>query len=80
MAQEVQGGDEVAPLDQLPQRTATEGILCDLEARLLGEKAQVDQDLMEGGKKQRPLRINIQHEVKMDANNFSLAMLLLTFS
>lgn len=72
MAQEVQGGDEVAPLDQLPQRAATEGILCDLEARLLGEKAQVDQDLMHGGK--------AEDIVKMHANYFSLALLLLTFS
>jgi len=45
VAQQVEGGDEVAPLHQLPQGPAAEGVLRDLEARLLGEQAQVHQDL-----------------------------------
>lgn len=47
MAQQVEGGDEVTPLHQLPQGPPTEGVLCDLEARLLSQQAQVHQDLME---------------------------------
>lgn len=50
MAQQVQRGDEVTPLDQLAQRAPAEGVLCYLEARLLGQQAQVDQDLKEGTK------------------------------
>lgn len=42
VAQEVQRGYEVAPLDQLSQRAAAEGVFCYLEARLLGEQAQVN--------------------------------------
>lgn len=49
MAQQVQRGDEVTPLDQLAQRAAAEGVLRYFEARLLGQQAQVHQDLMEGG-------------------------------
>lgn len=49
MAQQVEGGDEVTPLHQLPQGAPTEGVLCNLEARLLGQQAQVHQDLMERG-------------------------------
>lgn len=32
MAQQVEGGNEVAPLHQLAQWATAEGILCDLEA------------------------------------------------
>ena len=46
VAQQVEGGDEVTPLHQLPQGAPTEGVLCNLEARLLGQQAQVHQDLM----------------------------------
>lgn len=45
MTQQVEGGDEVAPLHQLAQRATAEGILCDLEARLLCQQAKVHQDL-----------------------------------
>lgn len=57
MAQEVQRGYEVAPLDQLPQRAAAEGVFCYLEAGLLGEQTQVNQDL--SGKESR--RLNTSH-------------------
>lgn len=46
MAQQVQCGYEITPLHQFSQWTATEGIFCYLEARLLCQKAQVHQDLV----------------------------------
>lgn len=49
MSQQVQRGYEVAPLHQLAQGPAAEGVFCYLEARLLGQQAQVHQDLMEEG-------------------------------
>lgn len=48
MAQQVQRGYEITPLDQLAQRATTEGVFCYFEARLLGQQTQVHQDLMEG--------------------------------
>lgn len=50
MAQQVQRGYEITPLDQLAQWATAEGVFCYLEARLLGQQAQVNQDLMEGKK------------------------------
>ena len=47
MAQQVQRCYEVAPLDQLSQRAAAEGVFGYFEAGLLGEEAQVHQDLMD---------------------------------
>lgn len=47
MAQQVQRGDEVTPLNQLAQWATAEGVFCYFEARLLGQQAQVHQDLME---------------------------------
>lgn len=47
MAQQVQRGYEVTPLDQLPQRPTAEGVFSNFEARLLGQQAQMHQDLME---------------------------------
>lgn len=47
MAQQVQRGYEVTPLDQFAQWATTEGIFCYFEARLLGKQAQVHQDLLE---------------------------------
>lgn len=47
MSQQVQSGDEVAPLDKLTQWTPTEGILSYFEARLLSQQTQVYQDLIE---------------------------------
>lgn len=46
MAQQVQRGYEVTPLDQLPQRPTAEGVFSNFEARLLGQQAQMHQDLM----------------------------------
>lgn len=45
VTQQVKGGDEVTPLHQFPQGTPAEGILCDLEPRLLCQQAQMHQDL-----------------------------------
>lgn len=47
MAQQVQRGDEVTPLDQLTQWSTTEGIFCYFKARLFGQQTQVHQDLTE---------------------------------
>lgn len=48
VAQQVQRGYEVTPLDQLPQWAPTESIFCNLEAGLLGQQTKMDQDLTEG--------------------------------
>lgn len=45
VSEQVQRGDEVTPLDQLPQRTPAERVLRDLKARLLRQETQVHQDL-----------------------------------
>ena len=51
VSQQVQRGYEVTPLDQLTQWATTESVFCYFETRLLGQQAQVHQDLIEGGKK-----------------------------
>lgn len=47
VSQQVQRGDEVAPLDKLTQWTPAEGIFSNFEARLLSQQTQVYQDLIE---------------------------------
>lgn len=62
VAEQVQSGNEVTPLNQLAQRPPAEGIFCNLKARLLGQKPQVDQDLMD--KKMRRT-VTKRHILKM---------------
>lgn len=45
VSEQVQGGDEVTPLNQLPQRTPAERVLRYFKTRLLRQETQVHQDL-----------------------------------
>lgn len=50
VSQKIQRGDQVAPLHQLAQRASAERVFGDFEARLLGQQAQMHQDLERVGK------------------------------
>ena len=70
VAQQVQRGDEVTPLDQFSQWPAAEGVLCDLEAGLFSQEAQVNQDLKERGEIFRILVLRTPQQHQTHAGRF----------